>query len=226
MLRHRSRSAACSSRCLRRICGSELVVAGERSWVGKGVGSSCALSKRPDEERARRADRRMGRYAERPVEATEADLEYGMRHRRTRSTSTPTSNQRLPASLRLWLAVAMLISGAIVYGTLLAVRGPRSSPEPRGQLFPLAAGQTRDPPTPRLQAQPFRDVYQLKSAQLDKLHSYGWVDQATGVVHIPIDEAMRPLSERDGFTVGRPDARWPESGRSGVRRRRRTAPWC
>jgi hypothetical protein len=31
---------------------------------------------------------------------------------------------------------------------------------------------------------------------LDKLHSYGWVDQAAGVVHIPIEEAMRIVTER------------------------------
>ena len=133
--------------------------------------------------------------------SNDADLEYA---------STPEDAEyehtdiepAIAGKFGLWLAIAMLISGAIVYGTFWLFEG-RANQQPR--LFPLAAGLAKDPPTPRLQAQPFKDVYQLKSAQLDKLHSYGWVDQATGVVHIPIDEAMRIVSERVPASAQTPD---------------------
>jgi hypothetical protein len=126
---------------------------------------------------------------------SEADLEYA---------STPEDAEyehtdiepAIAGRFALWLAVAMLISGAIVYGTFWLFEGRAETLNRETQQFPLAAGQSKEPPTPRLQTQPFKDVYQLKSAQLDKLHSYGWVDQPTGVVHIPIEEAMRIVTER------------------------------
>jgi hypothetical protein len=34
------------------------------------------------------------------------------------------------------------------------------------------------------------------------LSSYGWVDQGTGVVRIPIEDAMRILAERGVATTG------------------------
>ena len=96
----------------------------------------------------------------------------------------------------LWLAIAMVLSGGIVYGTFWLFEGREQTWNSDVQRFPLAVGQVKEPPMPRLQTQPFKDVWQLKQGQLDKLQTYGWVDQGTGVVHIPIDEAMRVVAER------------------------------
>ena len=101
----------------------------------------------------------------------------------------------------LWLAIAMIISVGIVYGTFWFFEGREVTSNQQNQQFPLAEGQSKEPPAPRLQTQPFKDVYLLKQAQLERLTSYGWVDQSTGVVHIPIDEAMRILIERGGVAV-------------------------
>ena len=127
---------------------------------------------------------------------SEADLEYA---------STPPDSEyehtdiepAIAGKFALWLAVAMVISGGIVYGTFWLFEGREATINREIVQFPMAVGQIKEPPTPRLQTQPFKDVYQLKQEQLDKLHSYGWVDQATGVVHIPIDDAMRLLAERN-----------------------------
>jgi hypothetical protein len=127
----------------------------------------------------------------------EADLEYG---------PTPDDSEyehtdiepAIASRFAIWLAVAMVLSVGIVYGTFWLFEGRAETANREVQQFPLAVGQIKEPPTPRLQTQPFKDVYQLKTAQLDKLHTYGWVDQGTGVVHIPIDEAMRIVSERGG----------------------------
>jgi hypothetical protein len=64
------------------------------------------------------------------------------------------------------------------------------------RTYPLAVGQSQDPPSPRLQNQPFRDVFELKTTQRGTLNSYGWVDKANGVVHIPIERAMQITLER------------------------------
>ena len=126
---------------------------------------------------------------------SEADLEYA---------ATPPDSEyehtdiepAIAGRFAVWLAVSMLISAAIVYGTFWLFESREETINRAAVQFPMAAGQVREPPTPRLQTQPFKDVYQLKQEQIDKLHSYGWVDQSSGIVHIPIDEAMRLLTER------------------------------
>jgi hypothetical protein len=96
----------------------------------------------------------------------------------------------------VWLSVAMLISGGIVYGTFVVLGNITTANEVATQQFPLAAGQAQVPAQPRLQTQPFKDVYQLREAENQRLGSYGWVARAQGVVRIPIDEAMRLTVER------------------------------
>ena len=52
------------------------------------------------------------------------------------------------------------------------------------------------PPAPRLQVKPVEDLDQVRQSQEDLLNSYGWADQATGKVRVPIDCAMDMLIER------------------------------
>jgi hypothetical protein len=54
----------------------------------------------------------------------------------------------------------------------------------------------RQAPEPRLQREPFGDWNALRSRQESLLTSYGWVDEASGVTRIPIDQAMTMLLER------------------------------
>ena len=129
--------------------------------------------------------------------ANEADLEYGPTPPDAEYEHTDI-DPGIAGKFALWLGIAMVISGAIVYGTFWLFEGREQTFTREVQRFPLAVGQPKEPPTPRLQTQPFKDVYQLKSGQVERLHSYGWVDQGTGVVHIPIDDAMRIISERGG----------------------------
>jgi hypothetical protein len=96
----------------------------------------------------------------------------------------------------VWLVVAMLISIAIVYGTFWFFEGQERATDQRVQQYPLAVGQTKEPPTPRLQTQPFKDVYLLRQGENEKLHGYGWVDKEAGITHIPIERAMDVLIEK------------------------------
>lgn len=127
--------------------------------------------------------------------SNDADLEYG---------PTPPGAQYEHTDIEpgvgyrfaVWLAVAMLLSAGLVYGTFRVLERSRVADDAAAQTYPLAAGQSHEPPAPRLQTQPFKDVYQLKTEQRGTLNSYGWVDKANGVVHIPVDRAMQLLLQR------------------------------
>ena len=98
----------------------------------------------------------------------------------------------------LWLVVAMFISFGIVYGTFFFFEGREKAADVATQKYPLAVGQTKEPPAPNLQKQPFKDVYMLRQGENDKLTTYGWVDKEGGVTRIPIDRAMDVMLEH-GF---------------------------
>ena len=127
--------------------------------------------------------------------SSDADLEYGPTPAGAAYEHTDVA-PGVAYNFAIWLAVAMLISGGIVYGTFWFLEDRAVSTDDTVRAYPLAVGQSQDPPAPRLQAQPFKDVFELKSAQRGVLHSYGWVDKANGVVHIPIDRAMQLTLER------------------------------
>lgn len=50
-----------------------------------------------------------------------------------------------------------------------------------------------EPPAPRLQIEPSVDLARFRAEQDRRLNGYYWVDKAKGVVHIPIEQAMKQL---------------------------------
>jgi hypothetical protein len=63
--------------------------------------------------------------------------------------------------------------------------------------YPLAVGQqNRTPPEPRLQTDPRQDLRDLRAGENEILTTYGWVDRNNGIVHIPIDQAMKLTLQR------------------------------
>ncbi len=52
------------------------------------------------------------------------------------------------------------------------------------------------PPEPRLQTREFQDLLQMRAAEEQRLHSYGWVDRTNGVVRIPIERAIELVAQR------------------------------
>jgi hypothetical protein len=121
--------------------------------------------------------------------STEHDTEYG---------PTPAGAQyehtdidvSIGYNFAIWLAVAMVLSLGIVYGTFWLFETRHAANDVAVQQFPLAVGQDKEPPSPRLQTQPFKDIYLLKQGSNERLNSYGWEDKANGIVHVPIDRAM------------------------------------
>ena len=129
---------------------------------------------------------------------TEHDYEYGptppgAQHEHT--DIDPSVGYRFA----LWLAVAMLLSVSIVYGTFFFFERQTKSADVAAQKYPLAAAQPRiEPPAPNLQNQPFKDIYKLRTTEAEKLNTYGWVDREGGIARIPIDRAMEVMLQR-GF---------------------------
>ena len=99
----------------------------------------------------------------------------------------------------------MLISVGIVYGTFWFFEGQELSAGPGVAAVPAGGGPGARAAGPRLQTQPFKDIYLLRQAENEKLRSYGWVDQDAGVVHIPVEDAMTD-SERAARLKSAPGA--------------------
>ena len=127
----------------------------------------------------------------------EADLEYGPNPPGAQYEHTDI-DVAVGYKFALWLAVSMVISIFIVYGTFWFFNRQEQAANVAAQKYPLAVGQVKAPPAPNLQTQPFRDIYSLRESEAQKLSSYGWVDKEGGVARIPIDRAMEVMLQR-GF---------------------------
>lgn len=91
--------------------------------------------------------------------------------------------------LAVGLVVQVLLWLLMNYYTKQAAQVPRN--------FPLSAEyQQQAPPEPRLQIHPQQDLRDLRAREDALLHGYWWVDKNTGVVHIPIEEAMKIVVQR------------------------------
>jgi len=93
-----------------------------------------------------------------------------------------------------------------------------TSHQPSGpQVSPLAVSGEL-PPRPRLQITPALDLAKKRKAEDATLNGYGWVDQTSGTVRIPIDRAMDLLAER-AKAVGDPATAPPATNRASGRPR-------
>jgi len=62
------------------------------------------------------------------------------------------------------------------------------------------------PLSPELQVDPQQDLKSFRLHEDQRLHTFYWVDKAKRIVHIPIEQAMKKLSQSgiDGFPKGQP----------------------
>jgi hypothetical protein len=101
-------------------------------------------------------------------------------------------------------AIWLVISAVIVHVGLAAMYWllvRESTERVDTQRYPLAVNTPpRLPAEPRLQQFPRNELYDFRTRENQQLHSYGWVDKNAGTVHIPIDDAMRLMLERNILT--------------------------
>jgi hypothetical protein len=50
-----------------------------------------------------------------------------------------------------------------------------------------------DPPGPRLQTDEQADLQRFRAGEEKRLNTYYWVDEPKGIVHVPIEQAMKQL---------------------------------
>ena len=94
----------------------------------------------------------------------------------------------------VWLAISAVVISAgmgLMFG-LFVTQSEETTAE-----FPLAVGQERRlPAAPRLQRFPVTEMYEFRQHEDEVLQKYGWVNEDTGVVRMPIAEAMKLAVER------------------------------
>jgi len=95
----------------------------------------------------------------------------------------------------IWLVVTAIVVQIGVGGMYqLMIEQSKVTTE---QPYPLASTtEPRLPPEPRLQQFPRNEYYQFHVSEQQKLEGYGWVNKDAGIVHIPIEQAMRLTLER------------------------------
>lgn len=89
------------------------------------------------------------------------------------------------------LAAACIVAIVIVG---LILRG--SAPDAIDATVEAAAVEQTLPPGPRLQTAPEHEYRQMRRELDEHIHGYGWIDEGTGTVHIPIGRAIDLLLEQ------------------------------
>jgi hypothetical protein len=94
-----------------------------------------------------------------------------------------------------WLVVTTAVVVVLLWRlffVFVAQEAARQPPPPVMKIDPEAMSV----PPPNLQTLPNLDLQAFRAREDSVLHSYGWIDKDKGIVRIPIDEAMRILTER------------------------------
>ena len=93
----------------------------------------------------------------------------------------------------IWLAISAIVIH-VGLGFLFGLFVKQS--EETVVEFPLAGQEHRLPAAPRLQQFPENEFHDFRLREEAVLHQYGWVSKETGVVRMPIEQAMRLAVER------------------------------
>lgn len=118
----------------------------------------------------------------------------------------------------LWTTVLLAVVCALGMWITWLMRGYYADRAAAAKTLPspvTEANEARVPEGPLLQRSPEGELAALRREMSERLNGYGWVDEAAGRVHIPIDQAMDLLLERglDDAAEENPEA-YPEAGRS------------
>jgi hypothetical protein len=84
--------------------------------------------------------------------------------------------------------------------TMVKEEGPKLPPAPRLQPFPEPDESGRVSP---LRSVPPREMAEMRRDEQQHLSSYGWANEATKMVHVPIDRAI-DLQLQKGFPLATP----------------------
>ena len=104
------------------------------------------------------------------------------------------------------IAMAGIALFVLIFGALLVAKGVfhilENKRERNAQIVSPFMSERRLPVGPRLQVNPEEELAVFRAKEDSLVNSYGWVVKEAGVVHIPVDEAMKRMLEK-GFPVRR-----------------------
>jgi hypothetical protein len=103
-----------------------------------------------------------------------------------RNPETRFERSDVPLKLVGYLAAGLAAGIVAVPLLVLAIFPGARRDQPQAPSAP--------PPAPRLQTQPATDLAIHRALEAERLSTYSWVDRAHGVVHVPIEEAMRRVA--------------------------------
>ncbi len=104
--------------------------------------------------------------------------------------SIPTASREAKDVTHTFIALAFLMGVAVLGlgGLVCWWIFPRS---PHTELLPYPVPTY---PPPQLQASPHEDMVRFYRQELNRLNSFGWIDRSKGLVHIPVEQAMREIA--------------------------------
>ncbi len=90
------------------------------------------------------------------------------------------------------VGIAALVAMLLLFDVLAGFQAAETAPP-----SPLAASYgLKEPPEPRLQTDPLRDLVDLHARDGAAINAYGWVDKQAGIVRIPVERAIAIVAER------------------------------
>lgn len=99
----------------------------------------------------------------------------------------------------LLVGIGVLVAGFVIHFAVLFLFDSFAARDQHRGLQPstmVRSSEVRQPPEPRLQVDPAREMGELQREQAGKLRGYDWADRQAGTVRIPIERAMLLLVER------------------------------
>ena len=124
------------------------------------------------------------------------DIKHGHEHEPPAGIHHETSDVHVRplAWLGVGLAVLVVISIVAMKGVFMLL--DRQQAQNDVAPPPMMTQRPQQPPEPRLQTTPVPNLKLIVEQESKQLTSYRWVDSKSGVVRIPVDQAMKLLAER------------------------------
>ena len=105
----------------------------------------------------------------------------------------------------LGLALLLVVTAALMWPLFTSLRGLARAADPPPPVLPEAQ-LPLEPPGPRLQASPEKEMAAMRAEENHLLTSWEWVDEGAGVARLPIERAMELLAERGLPSSAEPQA--------------------
>ncbi len=118
-----------------------------------------------------------------------------MAHTEHHGVNHETTDAHVGGVVRLLVITTgfLVVSFALMAWMLSSFKASREAADVKPAPIAQRAGD-RQPPLPRLQTTPYADLKSFQASETQVLETYAWVDQANGVVRVPIAEAIRRVA--------------------------------